>query len=111
MHYRVLINITANQSIDNGDKLNIKDNARKAHKYDNIILDISDSGYKVNYIPVEVGSRGNIGKFKQFRNVTGIKSTFASLRNTLFKTTLVASYIVFYSEFDPMWSDPPYVSF
>ena len=96
---------------------NIKEtHERKVSRYQNLVVDIEDNGYHVDYYPVEVGSRGfidsdNTARLKSFfkRNTPVIK--YSDIKTSLVKIVLVASYIVYHSKYDEAWSSPSYVNF
>jgi hypothetical protein len=87
---------------------------RKVKRYEQLISDIEDNKYRVNYYPVEIGSRGYIDK----DNANRIKSiahkyckdvNISSFKNTICKTSLIGSYVIYHSKFDESWINPPLI--
>ena len=89
---------------------------RKEDKYRQLVNDIKSQGYKVGLYCVEVGSRGhitqdNIKRIRSLFHKLKIAVTQSKVRSVLGKISLVASYVIYHSKYDPNWSDPSYVKF
>jgi len=86
---------------------------RKEERYESLIYDISQIGYEVNLLTIEIGSRGlidndNCSKLKGLMNLTK-KSSKKELKNvfkSLSKTAITASYCIFYSKYEQSWVNP-----
>ena len=86
---------------------------RKSGKYENLVTDIEQKGYKVFYYPVEIGSRGYINN----DNLVRLKSLFKKLncnfktvKQTLSTISLIGSFVIFHSKFERLWLNPNYIS-
>ena len=95
---------------------NISDtHLRKVKRYENLILDIEQTGYRVFYYPLEVGSRGyidnsNFGRLKSFFRESKSNVNIKFVKKTLSKMSIVASFIVFHSKFEDLWLEPNFVN-
>lgn len=89
---------------------------RKFSKYSDMKNDLELSGYKVELLCVEIGSRGYIDKdnvkcMKHLYKLLDAKLPINTVRQSLCKVVLVCSFVVYYSKYDINWSDPSYVTF
>ncbi len=85
--------------------------ARKVDRYKNLIADIEERKYKVQYFPVEIGSRGYIDKencqrLKCMLHKLKVGLKFTSIKGDLSKIALLGSYIVYHSKYDEIWLEP-----
>ena len=88
----------------------------KIDRYLTLIADIEDTGYKVKYYPIEIGSRGyiskdNISRFRSLSKDTNVHLHHRTTKDCLCKISLVCSYIIFHAKYDASWINPPYVIF
>ena len=96
---------------------NIKDaHERKSEKYADLVNELKEKGFNAKLFCIEIGSRGYISKenvkclkcmFHHFKSNLGVQS----IRTSLCKTAIVGSFIVYYSKYDPNWTDPSFVRF
>ena len=89
---------------------------RKIERYEKLIQDLQNVGFKVSYYAFEIGSRGFISK----DNASRLKSIFhqfstskniAEVKRTIMKISLLCSFIIYHSKFDEHWIRPAYVTF
>ncbi len=89
--------------------------SRKQEKYEKLVMDIENLGYKVQYYAFEIGSRGylsndNIARIKSILRKYGKKSKFSSFKSTLVKISLISSFVIYHSKFEENWVRPALVS-
>ena len=97
----------------------VKANERKSKKSDNLVQDIEENNFTVDFYAIEISSRGLITKDNKLRFNKIIKdlklNTGKKQENELFKTmqkiAIVASYIIFHSKYDNEWYDPKLIQF
>ena len=88
---------------------------RKQNRYAALVNDISDKGYKCELITIEVGSRGLLTKecafsLKTLLKLLGIPLKWLHrLKSSLSKTSVLASYVIFYSKYDSNWNTPDFI--
>ena len=89
---------------------------RKIERYEKLIQDLQNVGFKVSYYAFEIGSRGFISK----DNASRLKSIFhqfstsknvAEVKRNIMKISLLCSFIIYHSKFDEHWVRPAYVAF
>lgn len=86
--------------------------ARKSARYEILVNDLENTGYNVEYHPIEIGSRGfitndNIMNLKTLLNFKSEKSReFKAVLKNLTKISIIASYCIFYSKFELTWLEP-----
>ena len=88
----------------------------KVQRYKNLVSDLKDNGYDVDYYPVEIGSRGFISKDNENRLKSLLRKTakhvkYNQFKNTVCKIVLISSFAIFHSKFEDSWTSPPYVIF
>ncbi len=87
---------------------------RKVTRYTSLVSDIEAEGFKVEYYPVEICSRGyissdNITRLKKMCKTLKSGSKIGQLKMALCRIALLASYIVYSSKADSNWLEPPYI--
>ena len=87
----------------------------KVNRYRQLVADIEDNGYKVNYFPVEIGSRAyiskdNINRLKAFLKDTTTNVKFNNVKSDVCKIVLIASFVIFHSKHEVEWISPSYVA-
>ena len=96
-------------------EINIIDtHSRKVERYEKLISDLENCGFKVSYYAFEIGSRGyiskeNLTRIKSIIHKFGDKSNFAELKQRIIKTSLVCSFIIYHSKFEVNWVQPALV--
>ena len=91
---------------------------RKQTKYQQLVNDIRNEGFSVNFYAFEISSRGlitpenskRLKNFMSFDNLFNAKQC-NSLKQTLQRIVIVCSYIIFYSKYDSNWQEPNFVIF
>ena len=93
-----------------------KAHERKIRRYQNLVDDLNRTDYTAEYLPIEIGSRGcisnpNSHRIKDLFKLFEIKAkeTNDTLKH-LSKIAIVASYIIFYSKFENLWTEPNFVT-
>jgi len=86
----------------------------KCNKYAPLVSDIESSGYQVELIAIEIGSRGyispdNIKRAKAIHKMCNKPVSFKNFRNNLSKLAIVSSFSVFYAKHEPTWMNPPFL--
>ena len=89
--------------------------AIKVERYRQLITNIEENNYDINYYPIEIGSRGLISKenearLKSFFKKTTKEISFARVKSTLCKTVLISSFIIYHSKYEDSWINPRYVT-
>ena len=87
---------------------------RKIHRYASLTTDLETKGYKVNYFAVEIGSRGFVNKDNQSRLKSFFRKTskgvkWSETKTKLATTSLLGSYVIYSSNCDASWNDPPLI--
>jgi hypothetical protein len=88
----------------------------KVNRYRQLKVDIEDNGFKVDYYPVELGSRGFISKdnearLKSFFRKNAKDTKYSNIKPVLCKTILVGSFVIYHSKYEEAGINPKYVSF
>ena len=81
---------------------------RKEDRYEILVNDLSENGFKVTYFAIEIGCRGQITKENKLRlkQVTSkCKVKPADLFTSLSKCAILCSYSIFYSRKEDSWKD------
>ena len=103
----VELSVPFETNIDNTHKL-------KVDRYQDLICDIEDAGYNVEYFPFELGSRGFISKDNEARLKQLLRKTsnakYNQVKQTLCKIVIISSYVIFHSKYEDSWMNPAYVS-
>jgi len=99
---------------------NIKpDHQYKCHKYAQLVIDLSRKcNYQVRFYAVEIGCRGlisleNSNRLHAFLKSTSIKfkpKDFRIFKQSLCKTSVLASFIIYKARFQPTWCSTPFIS-
>ena len=81
----------------------------KSNKYAPLVSDLTRTGYKIEFIPLEVGVRGIINKENQtsIHKITKLceqKTTAKYLRDIISKTAVSTSYFIFLSRDESEWN-------
>lgn len=95
----------------------LKAEERKKDRYASLICDLQDTGYSAKLYTLEVGSRGlidcgNSNKLKQILKLVNPKlkyfdRIFKKFKSKISKISVLCSYAIFYSKYNPMWRDSP----
>jgi hypothetical protein len=90
-------------------------NQRKAAKYLSLKEDLKDRGWTTNYIPFEVGSRGQVTKRNKDAIAITLRNTQIKLNKTkliteLGKIALLCSFSIFQAHCQPAWQTPPFLA-
>ncbi len=97
-------------------KRNIDDtHKRKVDHYQFLISDIRNSGFRVRYYAIEIGSRGyvsaeNSKRIKDLLHKLKCTAELSYVKQCLSKISLVSSYIIFHSKIEVGWNEPSYVN-
>ena len=87
----------------------------KINRYQNLISDIENTGYKVKYYALEIGSRGYISPDNHQRLKSFVKCHVESklniIKDNICKTAPISSFIIYHSKFEQDWINPGYVEF
>ena len=82
---------------------------RKNKRYESLVRDIENNGFKVHFYAIEIGCRGHITK----NNVKRIKDIFrlckisvSNVLSTLSRLTIISSFTIFYSRHERQWVNP-----
>ena len=89
---------------------------RKVDRYEQLVSDIREKGYKVKYYPTEIGSRAYISKNNNARLKSFLKDTTSgtkmnTIRSTICKIVLTSSFVIYHSKHEAEWINPSYVKF
>ena len=84
---------------------------RKVNKYASLVSDLQDKGLTVDFLALEVGSRGyispeNLKALKQLTKMSHVNVSFKSIRDQLSKIALCTSFSIFCSKSEPTWQEP-----
>jgi len=87
----------------------------KAEKYSSLYYDLKDLGWKVNFHPFEVGSRGLLPYHTKMSLTTLLKLTSSDktpkeFHGTISKLATLGSYKLFIARKEQMWVSPAYLS-
>ena len=74
----------------------------KTERYASLISDLKETGHSVKFFPLEIGVRGIINRpnettLKQIHKFCKKEITFKTLRDSVSKTAVSASYYIFLS--------------
>ncbi len=95
---------------------NIQDtHKKKIDRYEILISDIKQEGYKVKYYAVEIGSRGHItndnsNRIKDLLHKLKCKVKLSQFKQSLSKISLVCSFVIYHSKTEAGWCEPSYVT-
>ena len=92
-------------------------NIHKAHrymfdKYCPLVSDIESNGFTVELIPVEIGSKGYLGKdnndrLKHIHKSLKVAVPFKQFRLNNVKLTIISSFVIYHAKTEPTWCDLP----
>jgi hypothetical protein len=88
---------------------------RKVDRYTLLTTDLEQTGYKVNHIDFEVGSRGlitptNKARLQQLLTTSSFRPPQAFIRRTtkdISSLAIISSFIIFYAKYEQSWCSPP----
>ncbi len=96
-----------------------KDHQYKCHKYAHLAIDLQKCDYSVKFYAVEIGCRGLISCENSNRLYSFLSSTtcfkpcskdFKNLKRSLYRTAILASFIIYKARFQPTWCNTPFIS-
>ena len=84
----------------------------KQSKYESLINDIESNGFKVDYYPIEIGSRcyikcDNKSSLKKIHKLAAINTPFSKFKKNVSKLAVISSFVIFHAKTQPTWIDPP----
>ena len=93
-------------------------NKRKTKRYEQLISDIENNDFEVNFYALEISSRGYVSpdNSQRLKSIMTLaddsysKKQLRALRQSLQKISIICSYCIFYSKFEKNWINPPFVS-
>ncbi len=89
---------------------------RKENIYGSLLNDRQSIGFTCELITIEVGCRGLVSwdnkakLIKIYSYLNGSKKTSHCTKNKLSRTSVLASYAIFYSKYASEWIDPPLIT-
>ncbi len=93
-----------------------KSEKRKENRYGSLLNDVVFTGFSCELITIEVGSRGLVSVDNRSKPITiyshqnGSKTLVTNLKDKLSRTSVLASYAVFYSKYASEWVDPALIT-
>ncbi len=98
---------------------NSKDYNYNWHKYTHLVIHLHNCGFKINFFALEIRCRGalfsenNSKRLHAFYcSMPGFKfcaSDFRRFKNSLSKTAMTTSFIIYKAKFQPTWYNTPLI--
>ena len=88
-----------------------KDHHYKTDKYSALVTDIENYGYQVEFLAIEIGSRGFLSKDNTQRLKSYLfflkakRPKYSAIRDNLSKMAVVSSFSICCAKDEPIWGD------